>query len=64
MVCGRYRYAESDDESDSDMEAAGLDILEEEEKSRQRAIKEDMEQEKLEKQLAARKAALKKRAGK
>ena len=64
MVCGRYRYAESYDESDSDMEAAGLDILEEEEKSRQRAIKEDMEQEKLEKQLAARKAALKKRVGK
>lgn len=64
MGCGRYRYAESDYESDSDMEAAGLDILEEEEKSRQRAIKEDMEQEKLEKQLAARKAALKKRVGK
>ncbi|KAA8896281.1 hypothetical protein FN846DRAFT_277763 [Sphaerosporella brunnea] len=60
----RYRYAESEDESDSDMEAAGLDILEEEERSRRNAIKEDIEQERLEKELAARKAAMKKKLGK
>ncbi|KAF8249095.1 hypothetical protein K440DRAFT_660459 [Wilcoxina mikolae CBS 423.85] len=58
-----YRYAESNYESDSDMEAAGLDILEEEEHSHRKAIREDMEQEKLEKQLAAKKAALKKKTG-
>lgn len=32
------------------MEAAGLDILEEEERSRRTALKEDLAQEKLEKQ--------------
>ncbi|KAF8537909.1 hypothetical protein BDD12DRAFT_198394 [Trichophaea hybrida] len=58
-----YRYAESNYESDSDMEAAGLDILEEEENSHRKAIREDMEQEKLEKLLAAKKAALKKKTG-
>ncbi|KAI5789136.1 hypothetical protein EDC01DRAFT_659197 [Geopyxis carbonaria] len=57
----RYRYAESDYDSDSDMEAAGADVLEEEERSRRAAIKEDQEQEKLEAQLAARKAALKRK---
>jgi protein SPT2 len=60
-LCNRYRYAESDYESDSDMEAAGLDILDEEEKSHRKAIREDLEQEKLEKQLAAKKAAMRKK---
>lgn len=59
-----YRYAESDYESDSDMEAAGIDILEEEEYARRHAIKEDIEQERLEKEHAARKAATKKKLGK
>jgi protein SPT2 len=43
------------------MEAPGLDILEEEERSRRNAIKEDIEQERLEKQLAAKKAAMRKK---
>ncbi|KAI5849013.1 hypothetical protein BZA05DRAFT_401988 [Tricharina praecox] len=60
----RYRYAESDYESDSDMEAAGNDILEEEERARRHAIKEDIEQERLEKELNARKLATKKKLGK
>jgi protein SPT2 len=46
------------------MEAAGLDILEEEERSRRNAIKEDIEQERIEKELAARKAAMKKKGKK
>jgi protein SPT2 len=60
----RYRYAESDYESDSDMEAAGLDILEEEDRSRRNAIKEDAEQERLERELAIKKAAIKKKLAK
>lgn len=56
---GRYSYANSD--SGSDMEATGVDILEEEERSWRVAAKEDAEQERLEKRLAARKAALKKK---
>jgi len=46
------------------MEAAGIDILEEEERARRHAIKEDIEQERLEKEHAARKAATKKKLGK
>ncbi|KAL7267929.1 hypothetical protein RUND412_009470 [Rhizina undulata] len=57
----RYTYYESDYDSGSDMEATGADIFEEEERSRRTAIKEDLEQEKLEKQLAAQKAAMKKK---
>ena len=60
----RYRYAESDYESDSDMEAAGLDILEEEDRSRRNAIKEDAEQERLERELAIKKATMKKKLAK
>lgn len=54
----RYVYREDsyDDESDSDMEAGGMDILEEEEASARRARLEDAEQERLEKQHAAEKA--------
>ncbi|EPS40899.1 hypothetical protein H072_5175 [Dactylellina haptotyla CBS 200.50] len=56
----RYRYAESEEEdyySDSDdMEAAGIDILEEEEFSHKVGFREDLEAEKLERELAARKA--------
>lgn len=43
------------------MEAAGIDVLEEEERSRRAAVMEDQAQEKLERELAARKAALKKK---
>lgn len=46
------------------MEAAGNDILEEEERARRHAIKEDIEQERLEKELNARKLATKKKLGK
>lgn len=59
MLCySRYVYREDsyDDESDSDMEAGGMDILEEEEASARRARLEDAEQERLEKQHAAEKA--------
>jgi protein SPT2 len=61
----RYRYADDYDDYDSgsDMEAAAFDVLEEEERSRRRAIKEDQEQEKIEKELAARKAAARKKTG-
>lgn len=55
----RYVYRE-DTDSDSDMEATGIDILEEEEISAKRARLEDIEQERLEKRLAAEKAARKK----
>ena len=57
---GRYIYKEdSTDYSDSDMEATGMDILEEEELSAKRARLEDLEQERLEKKLAAEKKARK-----
>ena len=46
------------------MEAAGMDILDEEERARLHAIKEDIKEERLEKELAARKAAAKKKLGK
>ncbi|KAF8455683.1 hypothetical protein BGX38DRAFT_1166138 [Terfezia claveryi] len=55
----RYVYRE-DSDSDSDMEATGIDILEEEEISAKRARLEDIEQERLEKRLAAEKAAKRK----
>lgn len=45
------------------MEATGIDILEEEEISAKRARLEDIEQERLEKRLAAEKAARKKSMG-
>ncbi|TGZ83763.1 SPT2-domain-containing protein [Ascodesmis nigricans] len=58
----RYRYAEDYDDDESDMEATGMDLLEEEERSRRAAIKEDqMEAKRLEEE-AKRKAALKKAA--
>lgn len=57
----RYTYYESDEDSGSDMEAAGIDVLEEEEKSRRAAVLEDQMQERLEKEMAAKKAALKKK---
>ncbi|KAF3078359.1 hypothetical protein TWF569_008542 [Orbilia oligospora] len=59
----RYVYAESDEDdgySSDDMEATGVDILEEEDRSRAAAIREDIEAEKLERQLAAEKAARRK----
>lgn len=57
---GRYIYKDdSTDYSDSDMEATGMDILEEEEISAKRARLEDLEQERLEKKLAAEKKARK-----
>lgn len=57
---GRYIYKEdSTDYSDSDMEATGMDIIEEEEISAKRARLEDLEQERLEKKLAAEKKARK-----
>lgn len=58
----RYRYAEdySDYSDESDMEATGFDILAEEERSTRNAVKEDLEQEKLEAEMRARKAAMKK----
>ncbi|KAF3909109.1 hypothetical protein ABW21_db0205454 [Orbilia brochopaga] len=58
----RYRYADSDDEdeefySDSDdMEATGIDILEEEDFSRAVGFREDLEAEKQERELALKKA--------
>ncbi|KAK6336385.1 hypothetical protein TWF696_001945 [Orbilia brochopaga] len=56
----RYRYVESDEEdyySDSDdMEATGIDILEEEDFSREVGFREDLEAEKLERELALKKA--------
>ncbi|KAF3938417.1 hypothetical protein ABW19_dt0201173 [Dactylella cylindrospora] len=60
----RYRYVEDDEDdyySDSDdMEATGFDILEEEEFSRKTAVREDIEAERLERELAMKKAAKKK----
>lgn len=56
-----YRYSYVDYDSASDMEATGADVLEEEERSRRVAAKEDAAQEKLERELAAKKAALKKK---
>lgn len=53
----RYVYREDSYDSDeSDMEAAGIEILEEEEISAKRARLEDLEQERLEKQHIADKA--------
>ncbi|KAJ6257735.1 hypothetical protein Dda_7523 [Drechslerella dactyloides] len=54
----RYRYVESDeDEYDSDdMEATGIDILEEEDFSREVGFREDLEAEKLEREIALKKA--------
>lgn len=43
------------------MEAAGIDVLEEEERSRKAAVLEDQAQERLEKEMAAKKAAMKKK---
>ncbi|PWW79229.1 hypothetical protein C7212DRAFT_154808 [Tuber magnatum] len=69
-VCGRgggyggfakKKYSYVDYDSASDMEATGADVLEEEERSRRVAAKEDAAQEKLERELAAKKAALKKK---
>lgn len=61
MLLGEYRYTYRDEtDSDSDMEATGIDILEEEELSAKRARLEDLEQERLEKKLAAEKAARRK----
>lgn len=57
----RYTYYESDCDSGSDMEAAGIDVLEEEERSRRAAVLEDQLQERLEKEMAAKKAAMKKK---
>lgn len=59
--CYRYTYYESDYDSGSDMEAAGIDVLEEEERSRRAAVQEDQAQERLEKEIAAKKAAMKKK---
>lgn len=58
----KYVYAEdySDYSDESDMEATGFDLLAEEERSTRLAIKEDLEQERLEARLAAQKAAMKK----
>ncbi|KAF3928231.1 hypothetical protein AA313_de0207240 [Arthrobotrys entomopaga] len=55
----RYRYADEDEDdydSESDMEAGGLDLLDEEDYSGQIGRREDLEAEKLERELAARKA--------
>lgn len=62
----RYRYVEdySDYSDESDMEATGFDILEEEEFSTRNAIKEDLEEQKKEEEHARRKALLKKRLAK
>ncbi|KAG0642675.1 hypothetical protein HOY80DRAFT_602060 [Tuber brumale] len=57
----KKKYSYIDYDSASDMEATGADVLEEEERSRRVAAKEDAAQEKLERELAARKAALKKK---
>ncbi|RPB02355.1 hypothetical protein L873DRAFT_453687 [Choiromyces venosus 120613-1] len=57
----KKRYSYVDYDSASDMEATGADVLEEEERSRRVAAKEDAAQEKLERELAAKKAALKKK---
>ncbi|RVD82726.1 uncharacterized protein DFL_007141 [Arthrobotrys flagrans] len=59
----RYVYADSDDDdeySSDDMEATGVDILEEEDRSRVAGFREDLEAERLERKLAAEKAARKK----
>ncbi|CUS08642.1 unnamed protein product [Tuber aestivum] len=50
----KYSYVEYD--SASDMEATGADVLAEEERSRRAAAKEDAAQEKLERELAAKKS--------
>jgi len=57
----KKKYSYVDYDSASDMEATGADVLEEEERSRRVAAKEDAAQEKLERELAAKKAALKKK---
>ncbi|KAK6504165.1 hypothetical protein TWF506_002373 [Arthrobotrys conoides] len=62
----RYVYAESEDDdeySSDDMEATGVDILEEEDRSRAAAIREDIEAERLERKLAAEKAAKRRQLG-
>ncbi|KAK6532969.1 hypothetical protein TWF281_007136 [Arthrobotrys megalospora] len=62
----RYVYRDSDDEDDyssDDMEATADDILEEEDRSRAVGFREDLEAEKLERKLAAEKAARKKQLG-
>ncbi|CAZ79905.1 unnamed protein product [Tuber melanosporum] len=57
----KKKYSYIDYDSASDMEATGADVLEEEERSRRVAAKEDAAQEKFERELAAKKAALKKK---
>lgn len=62
---GRKRsyYTQFDDEDSDDMEATGAEILEEEQRSKRRAMEEDMREMKEEQKLAAMKQARKAKIG-